>query len=148
MADTEYDFGSEMRGYKRDDVDRALQEIRRELIKANTDRAEAAKEVGRLQAVIDDLQAELDEVGRPTYSGLGTKLEQTLRIAEEQSTRLISQADIDAEKLRAAAQSEAQRLQSETAERTERMVADASERAAQLTDAAVRDAEQAVARAR
>ena len=51
MADTEYDFGTEMRGYKKDEVDRALQQLRSELIKANTDRAEAAKEVARLLAV-------------------------------------------------------------------------------------------------
>ncbi|MCA1943497.1 MAG: DivIVA domain-containing protein, partial [Yonghaparkia sp.] len=148
MAETEYDFGTEMRGYKREEVDRALQEIRRELIKSNTDRAETAKEVARLQAVVDDLQAELDEVGRPTYSGLGTKLEQTLRVAEEQSTRLISQADIDAERLRAAAQTEAQRLQAETAERTQRMVDEAAERSRHLTDTAAREAEGTIARAR
>ena len=134
MAGTEFDFGTEMRGYKREDVDKALQDLRRDLIQSNTERAETAKELKRLHAVIDDLQSELDEVGRPTYAGLGTKLEQTLRVAEEQSTRLISQADIDAEKLRTSAQAEAERLQAETANRTEQLVAEATERARQLID--------------
>ena len=102
MAADDAGFGTELRGYKKDEVDQAVGSLRRDLIKANSDRADALKEIKRLQAVSEDLQAELDEVGSPTYSGLGTKLENTLRVAEEQSTRLISQADIDAEKLRAA----------------------------------------------
>ena len=92
MAADDTTFGTEMRGYRKDEVDAVLQELRRELNKANTERTEAAKEITRLLAVNEDLQAELDETGSPTYSGLGTKLENTLRVAEEQSTRLISQA--------------------------------------------------------
>src|SRR3954468_21198549 len=89
--------------------------LRTDLAKINADKAEQAKEMKRLQAVAEDLQAELDEVGSPTYSGLGTKLENTLRVAEEQSTRLISQADIDAEQLRAnvAAEVAAQKAEAE-----------------------------------
>ena len=109
MATDEETFSTAMRGYNREEVDTAIQDLRRELIKANTDKAEAAKEVKRLSATVDDLQAELDETGSPTYSGLGTKLENTLRVAEEQSTRLISQADIDAEKLRSRVQAEVAR---------------------------------------
>src|SRR3954471_8836558 len=85
MAADETDFGTELRGYKKDDVDKAIQELRHELLKANTEKAEAAKEAKRLQAVAEDLQAELDETGRPTYTGLGTRLENVLRVAEEQS---------------------------------------------------------------
>ncbi|HEY0225222.1 MAG TPA: hypothetical protein VGC05_02270, partial [Mycobacterium sp.] len=81
MAADDAGFGTELRGYKKDDVDHAVNDLRRELIKANAEKAEQAKEVKRLQAVAEDLQAELDEVGSPTYSGLGTRLENTLRVA-------------------------------------------------------------------
>ncbi|MDQ1556839.1 MAG: hypothetical protein QOI02_1841, partial [Actinomycetota bacterium] len=57
MASDETEFGTEMRGYKKEEVDRAIQELRRELIKSNADRAEAAKEARRLAAVAEDLQA-------------------------------------------------------------------------------------------
>ena len=99
MAADEAEFGTELRGYRKDDVDAALGDLRRELIKANADRAEMAGNVKHLQTRLDDLQTELEEAGTPTYSGLGSKLEQTLRLAEQQSTLLISQADIDAEAL-------------------------------------------------
>jgi len=108
-------FTTAMRGYNRDEVDSAIQDLRRELIKANTDKAEATKEVKRLTATVEDLQAEIEETGSPTYSGLGSKLENILRVAEEQSTRLISQADIDAEKLRNSVQSEIHALRVEWA---------------------------------
>ena len=102
MASEDTGFSTELRGYRKDEVDSVVSELRRDLLKATTEKNDQTKEIKRLQAVAEDLQAELDEVGSPTYSGLGTKLESTLRVAEEQSTRLISQADIDAERLRAA----------------------------------------------
>lgn len=109
MANDEAEFGTELRGYRRDEVERSLNDLRRELIKSNNDRADAAKEIRLLQARVSELQGELDEAGTPTYSGLGTRLESTLRVAEEQSTRLISQADIDAQRLRASSRAEAER---------------------------------------
>jgi cell division septum initiation protein DivIVA len=148
VAETEYDFGSEMRGYRRDAVDRALQELRRELIAANTGRADSVKELTRLHAVVDDLQAELDEVGRPTYTGLGSKLEQTLRLAEEQSMRLISEADLEAEKVRTSAQRASQQLHAEATQRSEQLLTDATARANQLIDTAASEAENTLARAR
>src|SRR6187431_1251678 len=148
MAADDTDFGTEMRGYKKDDVDKAIQDLRRELIKANADRADAAKEVKRLLAVNEDLQAELDETGSPTYSGLGTKLENTLRVAEEQSTRLIAQADIDAEKLRSSMQAEAQRISLESAEAAQSILNDAHQQADTLAADARYQAESLLSRSK
>ena len=127
MAADDAGFSLELRGYKRDEVDQAVQQLRRELIKANTDKAETAKEVKRLTATVEDLQAELDETGSPTYAGLGMKLESTLRIAEEQSTRLISQADIDAERLRSQTHAEVLKLRTDAVAAAEKVVRDAQE---------------------
>ena len=43
MATDDETFTTAMRGYNRDEVDSAIQDLRRELIKANSDKAEAAK---------------------------------------------------------------------------------------------------------
>src|SRR5690554_6588559 len=137
-----------MRGYHREEVDAALQNLRREVIKANSDKAEATKEIKRLTATVADLQAELDETGTPTYSGLGTKLENTLRVAEEQSTRLISQADIDAEKLRSSVQAEVHKLKLDASEAAQKLVADANRRADAMLDAAREESEETAARAK
>ena len=90
MAVEETEFTQVFRGYDKDEVDKALGGLRRDIIAANTQAADAAKENKRLLARIEELTAELEEVGSPTFSGLGTKLENTLRVAEEQSTRRIS----------------------------------------------------------
>ena len=136
MATDDEAFTTAMRGYNRDEVDSAIQDLRRELIKANTDKAEATKEIKRLTATVEDLQAEIEETGSPTYSGLGSKLENILRVAEEQSTRLISQADIDAEKLRNGVQGEIHTLRVESVEAAESIVADAHATASGMLDAA------------
>ena len=72
LAGDEMDFGTELRGYRKEDVDRAIQDLRRELLQANSERTESAKEIKRLSAVAEDLQAELDETGTPTYAGPST----------------------------------------------------------------------------
>ena len=136
MATDDEAFTTAMRGYNRDEVDSAIQDLRRELIKANTDKAEATKEVKRLTATVEDLQAEIEETGSPTYSVLGSKLENILRVAEEQSTRLISQADIDAEKLRNSVQSEIHQLRVESMETAEKLVAEAHEKAGSILEGA------------
>ncbi|MBC7443075.1 MAG: hypothetical protein H7311_11270, partial [Ramlibacter sp.] len=134
MSDDEADFTQVFRGYDKDEVAKAIQSLRRELIQANTQNAEAGREVKRLAARIDDLNAEIEEVGSPTFSGLGTKLENTLRVAEEQSTRVIAQADIDAEKLRAATTDEVQLLRHNALEQAERTLSDAAVKARRVLD--------------
>ncbi|ERK67423.1 putative ribosomal protein L29, partial [Leifsonia aquatica ATCC 14665] len=129
MAIDESNFTQVFRGYDKDEVDKAVQELRRELIKSNTQASDSTKEIKRLQLRIDELSAEIEEVGSPTYSGLGTKLENTLRVAEEQSTRLIAQADIDAEKLRAGVADEIEKVKKAAAQQAERLIADATARA-------------------
>ena len=96
MASDVADFAQAFRGYDKDEVDKVVQALRRDLIQANTQGVESAKEVKRLTARIDDLNAELEEVGNPTFTGLGAKLENTLRVAEEQSQRVIAEAEVDA----------------------------------------------------
>ena len=142
MPSDDETFSTAMRGYNRDEVDNAVQGLRRELIKANSDKVEATKEVKRLKATVEDLQAEIEETGSPTYSGLGTKLEQTLRVAEEQSTRLISQADIDAERLRSSVRGEIEALRVEAVEAAEHIIAEANATAAETVERAAAEAEE------
>ena len=148
MANDEAEFGTELRGYRKDEVDRALNDLRRELIKSNTDRAEAAKEIRLLQSRVSDLQGELDEAGTPTYSGLGTRLESTLRVAEEQATRLISQADIDAQRLRSSSRIEADRTLREARDEARDTLEDARTRATDELSRARAEASDTLERAR
>ena len=62
MSSDDESFSTAMRGYNRDEVDNAVQGLRRELIKANNDKAEANKEVKRLKATAPPDHGKLDEL--------------------------------------------------------------------------------------
>ncbi|WP_143757083.1 DivIVA domain-containing protein, partial [Clavibacter michiganensis] len=134
-------FSPAMRGYNRDEVDRAVADLRRELIRSNQQGAELRAEAERLRRSEQELRDELDEVGSPTFAGLGSRLEATLRVAEEQSTRLVAQADADAGRLRRATQEETDAQRAEAEATARHLVDSARAQAAQILDAARREAD-------
>jgi hypothetical protein len=82
-----------------------------------TQRAAPAKIANPTEAKLDFLIAELAEAHRqiqererPTYSGLGARIEQLLRIAEEQAVELIQAARLEANEIKAAARVDAAEL--------------------------------------
>ena len=107
MAVEDSEFQTELRGYKRSEVDTVINELRRELIQASKDRQTALEELKAAADHLAALEASSGESNAPTYAGLGGRLEAVLRIAEEQSTRVIGQADIDAERMISSAKLEA-----------------------------------------
>jgi hypothetical protein len=125
-----------MRGYAREEVDKAIANLRREIIAATTERNELATELARLGG-----KKGLSQGDVPTYSGLGTKLEMVLRTSEEQATILISKADIQAQRTISDARIEADQIISEATSRAESLVAAAEEKARYETSAARIDAE-------
>jgi DivIVA domain-containing protein len=136
------DFTTELRGYKRSEVDEALGELRGELIAAHKERARALEDLKRLSDELTEFRAVAQESTAPSYSGLGGRLEAMLRIAEEQATRIISQADIDADLIYDRARREAENTRLAAEAESERLIADATSQSqatiAQATAAAER----------
>ncbi|HEV8012486.1 MAG TPA: hypothetical protein VGP34_00220, partial [Pontimonas sp.] len=95
MANTEQEFTTELRGYKRSEVEDVINALRAELIQASKDRGNLLDELTTLKEHLALVDATGEGSSQATYSGLGSRLEAILRIAEEQSTRIIGQADID-----------------------------------------------------
>lgn len=141
MSSEDSEFTTELRGYKRSEVDAALGELRGELIVANKERARALEDLKAVQNELEELRVSLRESSAPSYSGLGGRLEATLRIAEEQATRIISQADIDADLIHDRAKREAATALAEATAEAERLIADATSQAEATRDQATRDAE-------
>jgi cell division septum initiation protein DivIVA len=133
------EFSTELRGYKRSEVEQALGELRGELIKANKDRARALDDLKKVQEELAEISATARESSSPSYSGLGGRLEAMLRIAEEQATRIISQADIDADLIHDRAKRESDQLVQQAESDAARLVADATSQAtATLNEATAR----------
>ena len=97
------EFPTELRGYRRSDVDAALRDLRNELVQAAKDRAQAQDDLRVVREELEALRYTGHDGTHPTLSGLGGRLEAVLRIAEEQSTSIISKADIASDAVRAPA---------------------------------------------
>src|ERR1700759_4795565 len=94
------DFMTAMRGYDRQQVDEHIRQIE----------ADGQKYREQAQAMQQDLSKahrQLREQERPTYSGLGTRIEQLLRLAEEQATELVQAARSEADEIKTAARADA-----------------------------------------
>jgi len=141
MAQNDTEFPTELRGYKRAEVDLAIQALRGDLIQAAKDRQGALEEVSDLKNQLAGLGG--GEAGA-TFAGLGARLESILRIAEEQSTSLIGQADINAEKLIALAKLEAATLQETATREAERLTNSVANETALLLEGAREEAEKLV----
>jgi len=142
------EFTTELRGYKRSEVDQALGELRGELIKANKARARALEDLKKVQEELAELSATARESSSPSYSGLGGRLEAMLRIAEEQATRIISQADIDADLIHDRARRESEELVQQANSDAARLVDDATSEATATISGATARAEQIAAEAK
>jgi cell division septum initiation protein DivIVA len=142
------DFSTELRGYKRSEVDEALADLKSELIRASRDRATALEELTQVKAQLEELTAEVDPLGGGGYANLGGRLEAVLRIAEEQSTRVISQADIDAELIIGSAKDEAKATRQSAQSEAERVLAEAQSSATALTETSAEQAESMLAEAK
>ena len=73
------DFVTAMRGYDRQQVDEHIRQIEAE-VRQHREQAQA------LERELSQAHRQIHEQQRPTYSGLGTRIEQLLRQAEEQAT--------------------------------------------------------------
>jgi cell division septum initiation protein DivIVA len=130
-------FAITLRGYVREDVDKAINNLRRELIAANTERNELDAELARLSGTEQELP--LTESGTPSYAVLGTKLEMVLRTAEEQATALVSTSDVNSQRILTDARIEADQIVSDATARADAILASANERASYVTNSATID---------
>lgn len=92
-------FDLALRGYDRRQVDEYLDRIEHDLAVAQADRDAASARIAasekRLKVLDSELEAvreQLTESARPTYAGLGKRVEQLLSIAEEEAERLRADA--------------------------------------------------------
>jgi cell division septum initiation protein DivIVA len=147
MAVEDSEFQTELRGYKRSEVDNIISELRTELIQASKDRQSALEELKVATETLAALRASSGEAEAPTYAGLGGRLEAVLRIAEEQSTRIIGQADIDSERMIASAKLEASEILEAAAREAERITTDATNSVTNTLDGAQAKTETSIAEA-
>src|ERR1700723_1452942 len=97
------EFATVMRGYDRHQVDEHIRQIETEV---RTHREQTTS----LKRELSEAHRQIQEQERPTYSGLGARIEQLLRLAEEQATELVQAARSEANEIKAAAKVDAAEL--------------------------------------
>ena len=120
-ANSQPDFTVVLRGYDRPQVDDFVQRLNAALAQSEAARAEAEQRLAEAvrrakqaeqalqsaQQKLTDQSKQLEEQGRPTLSGLGTRVEQILRLAEEQANEYRGESKRDSEGIISAARLEA-----------------------------------------
>jgi cell division septum initiation protein DivIVA len=136
VPQNESEFTRVLRGYDASEVDRSVNKLRRELLALKTDHDEQTETINALTAQLEEAYETAEQLGRPTFSGLGARLASTLSIAEEHAARLFARAEADAQNLSIAATREAEQLRGEASSDARRIRESANAAAEQtLTDA-------------
>ena len=105
------------RGLDPAQVDIALGDVQAEAARLEAERALIDKKIDKLTREIAEVRSALKRASaKPSFSDLGAAFEQTLRVAEEQAGKLISDAQISSSETRRAAEAEASAI-TETAEK-------------------------------
>ena len=89
------DFAKVMRGYAPHQVDEHIRQLATGVRRHQEDAVAARRD-------LNDAHRQIQEQERPTYSGLGARIEQLLRLAEEQATELVQAARSEANEIKAA----------------------------------------------
>src|SRR5919106_1181426 len=141
------DFTIVLRGYERTQVDMFIERLQARIdeltttaAKAKTGTTDARDRINELERKVAEQAKQLEERAQPTLSGLGTRVEQLLRLAEEQAKEHRGESKREAEKLIAAAHLESKEVV-EKARAVATAVKTAAEREAKATrDSAEREA--------
>ena len=104
---TQQGFQIVMRGYDRSQVDERIHALDAALRDARARVEEVDARAMKLAGEVAEAHRQLREVERPSYSGLGSRIEQLLRLAEEQASDVIAAASKDAEEMLAQSRVEA-----------------------------------------
>ncbi|HEX6447603.1 MAG TPA: DivIVA domain-containing protein [Streptosporangiales bacterium] len=110
-------FDVVMRGYARNQVDDYVTQLESSMRQLRDHNAE-------LQAALESTEKRASEQDKPSYAGLGSRVEQLLRLAEEESTDLVHRARTEAEQLREQIVGKAQRDAEASAERQRKQEAE------------------------
>src|SRR6202167_4241823 len=128
------DFARVMRGYDPHQVNEYLKQVDSDL-RQHRDQSQT------LQQELADAHRQLQEQERPTYAGLGSRIEQLLRLAEEQATEIVQEARAAANELNAAAKVEAAELRAAAENEAGELRANAKRETDELRAAAEREAD-------
>jgi cell division septum initiation protein DivIVA len=140
-------FDLALRGYERRQVEDYLANLEAEIATLRHGRDVAADRVAMLEQRLEELHVELQTAQRqvaefePSYAGLGARVENILRLAEEEAIALRADASATGDRIRAGAEDDAKRSRGEADREAQDIVTAAEREAGQRRAAALAEAE-------
>ena len=116
MDDPTKKFGTAVGGYNRTEVDTYVAWLQKSLKELEQYNSLAIREQQSLRERLVEVEAQLKSVKSPGYAQLGAQFEQTLRLAEAESAKLVNDAAAESVKIRETAKAEAERTRYEAEE--------------------------------
>lgn len=114
-------------------VNVALSDVQIEVSRLETERAEIDKRIDKLTREVAEVRSALKRASaKPSFSDLGAAFEQTLRVAEEQASKLISDAQATSAATRRAAEEEAVTLTENAQKQAKKLIAETEARVERL----------------
>lgn len=121
------------RGLDPAQVDIALGDVQAEATRLEGERAQIDKQIDKLTREIAEVRSALKRASaKPSFSDLGAAFEQTLRVAEEQAGKLISDAQVSSSETRRAAEAEASAITESAEKQAATLLKDSQERVTRL----------------
>ena len=121
------------RGLDPAQVDSALGDIQSEAARLEAERAQIDKHIDKVTREIAEVRSALKRASaKPSFSDLGAAFEQTLRVAEEQAGKLISDAQVSSSETRRAAEAEASAITESAEKQAATLLKDSQERVTRL----------------
>ncbi len=148
MSNSEGEFPGALRGYDRGAVDDAVRDLRKELLTLGSQNAQLANELRETVSKLAEVQAQLDEVGEPSYAGVGAKAALVLSTSEDMALRLVSEAQAERDRILAETHEQVQELHGEAKGYYDSLVAEAQRRADRTLAQAKSDYDELIAQAR
>src|SRR6218665_689994 len=134
VSEAESHFSSAIRGYNRAEVDARVSALSQHIstLQTHLDSLQSAYQQSvssseEQQSLIGDLQEQVAELGASGYSGLGLRVEKSLKLAEDHAQNLMAQADLDAERLRRTTEAETTRLLTQAQARADELLSSATQ---------------------
>lgn len=118
-------FGISLRGYKRNNVDNMIEEMRDEIQHLTSYNEQATSEISKLKAEVLDLKIQVKTGGPNGYVALRAQFEQTLALAEEQAEKMLADAGQYALRIREKSNSAADELKQRAKSKADRVIQEA-----------------------
>ena len=125
-------FPQALRGYSKEAVDARVSELLAELSLVKQKARHATQDLDAIRSENATLKEKLKNNSNFGFADLGTQFEQTLRVAEEQARKLISDASQESLRIRDTAQAEADQVIRKAQTTAARLVSDAEQKVIEI----------------